>query len=159
MAGVEIHRTRIAAEWIDYNGHLRDAYYALIASETTDALMDRVGLDAGYRARSGCTLYTLEMHLHFLAEVGRDDAVRVRVRLLGLDGKRLHVALELVRERDAVVAAGAALLLLHVQQGPRITARDFPDTVRGALEALQRETHGMPAQAPASRRIGLSRPK
>jgi acyl-CoA thioester hydrolase len=44
MAGIAIYETPILPQWIDYNGHLRDAYYGLIVSEATDALMDRVGL-------------------------------------------------------------------------------------------------------------------
>jgi acyl-CoA thioester hydrolase len=52
MAGTTIYRTAVLPEWIDYNGHLRDAYYALALSLATDALMDRIGLDAGYRART-----------------------------------------------------------------------------------------------------------
>jgi len=51
------------AEWIDYNGHLRDAYYVLIVSQATDALMDRIGLDEAYRRRTQCTLYTVELHI------------------------------------------------------------------------------------------------
>ena len=54
----------IEPDWIDYNGHLRDAYYVVVLSDATDALMDHLGLDAAYRARTRCTLYTLEMHLH-----------------------------------------------------------------------------------------------
>ena len=75
---------------IDYNGHLRDAYYVLILSLATDALMDRIGLDAAYRARTHCTLYTLEMHVHYLHEVKQSDTVLVKLRVLGADHKRLH---------------------------------------------------------------------
>jgi len=45
VAAIPIYQTPILAEWIDYNGHLRDAYYTLIVSLATDALMDRVGLE------------------------------------------------------------------------------------------------------------------
>jgi acyl-CoA thioester hydrolase len=30
----------VLPEWTDYNGHLRDAYYLLVFSMATDALMD-----------------------------------------------------------------------------------------------------------------------
>ena len=49
VAGIPVYETPILPEWIDYNGHLRDAYYGLIFSQSTDALMDRIGLDAAYR--------------------------------------------------------------------------------------------------------------
>ena len=46
------YRTTVLPEWVDYNGHLRDAFYLLIFSHATDALMDQLGLDEAGRARS-----------------------------------------------------------------------------------------------------------
>jgi len=158
LAGLPIHRSAIAPEWIDYNGHLRDAYYTLILSEATDALMDRLGLDAGYRESSGCTLYTLEMHIHFLREVKREDEVLVAVRLLACDHKRLHVALELERAADRALAATAEVLLLHVHQGPTVRTRPFPPEVATAVAELKRQSDALAAAGPGSRRIELSAP-
>src|SRR5207253_7398090 len=76
VSGVPIYQTAILPEWIDYNGHLRDAYYVLIVSLACDALMDRLRMDAAYRQRTLCTLYTLEMHIHYLHEVKVTDTAR-----------------------------------------------------------------------------------
>ena len=108
MAGIPIYRTAVQSEWIDYNGHLRDAYYGLIVSLATDALMDRVGLDADYRARTGGTLYTLELHLHYLQEIKSTDTVDVTVRIAACDLKRIHAAFELGRTGEEALAALAA---------------------------------------------------
>jgi acyl-CoA thioester hydrolase len=155
VAGVPVYRTAIAREWIDYNGHLRDAYYALIVSQATDALMDRLGMDAGYRAATACTLYTLEMHLHFLKEVKLDQTVEVRVRLLGADRKRLHAAFELVCAGAAEPCAGAELMLLHVHQGATVRARAFPPEVAAPIGELLESSGTLPAEVPASRVISL----
>jgi hypothetical protein len=56
MTQVPIYHASIQPEWIDYNGHLRDAHYTLVASYAADALMDYLGLDAEYRQRTRCTL-------------------------------------------------------------------------------------------------------
>ena len=66
-------------EWIDYNGHLRDAYYVLVLSYAVDDVMDHLGLDAAYRERTHCTLYTLELHMHYLHEVKSTDELRCHV--------------------------------------------------------------------------------
>ena len=160
MAGVPIYRTDVAHDWIDYNGHLRDAYYVLIVSQATDALMDRLQLDAAYRARTRGTLYTLEMHLHFLREIKESDGVAVSVRVLGADSKRLHVALELTKEGESEPAATAELMLLHVVQGPTVSVAAFPPEVSAAIAALAAATAAMPAAGPLSRRMELtSRPR
>jgi len=158
VAGIPIHQSAVLPEWIDYNGHLRDAYYGLIFSEAIDSLMDRVGLDAAYRARTGCTLYTLEMHLNFLREIKRGDDVRVALRILAADAKRIHAALELSRSGESVVAAAAEVMLLHVRQGQDgVVVAPFPPPVMEAIRALEARGADLKADAPGSRRMELTR--
>lgn len=157
MAGIPLYQTPIDAQWIDYNGHLRDAYYGLIVSLATDALMDRIGLDAAYRARTRCTLYTVELHLHFLHEIKQHDTAQVALRLLASDAKRIHAALEISRAaQPASIAAGAEVVLLHVRQdddAARTVA--FPPQVSAALDELVAASAALPAGAPPSRRLEL----
>ena len=159
MAGIPLYETPILPEWIDYNGHLRDAYYGLIVSLASDALMDRVGLDAAYRARSGCTLYTLEMHLHYMHEVHRSDTVAVSVRIEAADRKRIHATFEMRRSGDPAVAASAEVMLLHVHQSSdKVAAAPFPSEVSAALAELQAASAALAAEGPGSRRMGLRPP-
>ena len=155
--GERVYQTPVAAEWIDYNGHLRDAHYSLIVSLACDALMDRLGMDASYRERTGNTLYTVEMHVHFLREIKKGDTVCVDVRVLGADQKRLHAAFDVTRESDGVVAATAELMLLHVHQGENVTTAAFPPDVAGSIARLAASTASAPEVGPGSRRIELRR--
>jgi acyl-CoA thioester hydrolase len=150
-----IYRTPIAPEWIDYNGHVRDAYYGLIASYAVDSLMERIGIGARYREQSGCTLYTVEMHTHYLQEIGARDTVDVRARVLGADRKRIHLALELVRDGSEAPAAACEVMLLHVCQRPTVHTAPFPEQVAAAIAQLQRATAASPACGPGSRRMEL----
>jgi acyl-CoA thioester hydrolase len=156
VAGTAIYETGVAPEWIDYNGHLRDAYYLLILSYATDALMDRLGLDAAYRAASGCTLYTVEVHLHYLREVHQAERLTVGALILGADHRRLHVALELERASDGALAASAELMLLHVRQGASPATAAFPAAIQAAITAFQAAGAGQKPAGPASRRLGLA---
>ncbi|MBW4050992.1 MAG: thioesterase [Proteobacteria bacterium] len=155
MPATAVFRTAIAPEWVDYNGHLRDAYYMLILSFATDALMDRLGLDAAYRERARCTLYTLEAHIHYLQEVKQTDVAEVCVRILAADAKRIHAGLELHCERHTGPAALAEVMLLHVHQGEKVTAMPFPPAVSDAIGRLHEETAGLPVPEPGSRRMEL----
>lgn len=159
MAGIPIFETPILPEWIDFNGHLRDGYYGLIVSFAIDALMDRVGLDSAYRAASGCTLYTVEMHLHYLHEVHRSDSVAVAVRIADADQKRIHAAFEMRRVAAPGLAATAEVMLLHVHQtSDRVSTAPFPAQVSAALAELQTASAALPAEGPGSRRMGLRPP-
>jgi betainyl-CoA thioesterase len=139
MNGVAVYRTDVLPEWIDYNGHLRDAYYSLIVSLACDAFMDRVGLDEAYRQRTQCTLYTLELHLRFLREVKRTALVDVSVRILETDRKRIRAALDLRCERYPDPVASAELVLMHVHQGEKPRSQAFPPEIVDALGRFMKE--------------------
>ena len=155
MAGVPIFRTGIEPAWIDYNGHLRDAYYGLIVSYAIDALMDRIGLDQAYRDRTGCTLYTLEMHIHYLQEVKSTATVATDVRILGADRKRIHAAFDLRCDPATESAATAEVMLLQVRQGEAVASAPFAPAILAAIEELQRASAELPPAGHGSRRIQL----
>jgi acyl-CoA thioesterase FadM len=150
-----IYATAVDPAWIDYNGHLRDGYYGVIMSLACDALMDRLGLGERYRNETGCTLFTLEQHQHFLHEIKRDENVEVRVRILDSDRKRLHAAFDFhTAQYDDAVAAGE-MMLLHVHQGETTASTPFPTEISAAIETLRAATADIAAPAPGSRRIEL----
>ena len=155
MKALKIYSTAIAPEWIDYNGHLRDAYYGLILSYACDALMDQVGLDAAYRRTTSCTLFTLEQHMHFLHEVMQSDQLDILVRVLAADRKRIHAAFDFYCPRYPDPVALGEMMLLHVRQDPGPAAVHFPAAILSALEALVASTSGIEAPGPPSRRIEL----
>jgi acyl-CoA thioester hydrolase len=156
VAGIPVYATALQSDWIDYNGHLRDAYYALIVSLASDALMERIGLDANYRARTAGTLYTVEMHIHYLREVKALDTVHVQLRLLGVDHKRIHAAFELLRNEEPAPAAVAEVMLLHVQQGhDGVRTMPFPAAVSAALAELAAQSATFTPAGPVSRRMEL----
>jgi betainyl-CoA thioesterase len=157
MAGTTVYRTPVLPEWIDYNGHLRDAYYVLVLSLATDALMDRLGLDPSYRARTECTLFSLEMHLHWLHEVKGSDTIEVDAHLLDADRKRLHVGFDVrVLGRPQVVAT-SDFVFLHVRQGAQPGAVPFPPAVEAAIAALRPAAGSAPWAGPGSRALALAR--
>jgi acyl-CoA thioester hydrolase len=163
MSELPVYRAAIQAEWIDFNGHLRDAYYGLVASYAIDEVMDHLGLDAVYRARTHCTLYTLELHLHYLHEVKRSDDLGVLTSVLDFDRKRLHVGCRFIRSHRVDPAAAsdpvatAEMMLLHVHQGDKPTVASFPDEVSAKLGELKLSAAAREAFGPGSRKIEMKR--
>jgi acyl-CoA thioester hydrolase len=131
------YRAKIEPEWIDYNGHLRDAYYCVVMSYAVDEVMDHLGLDAAYRERTHCTLYTLELHIHYLAEIKRTDELTVATSILDFDRKRIHAACDFLCPRIQGPAASADLMLMHVHQGEKPASAPFPAEVAARLETLK----------------------
>jgi acyl-CoA thioesterase FadM len=152
-----VYRATIEPGWIDYNGHLRDAYYGLVASYAVDDVMDHLGLDAAYRERTRCTLYTLEVHLHYLHEVKSTDDLGVISSILDFDRKRIQVGCRFICSRISEPVATAEMMLLHVHQGDKPSVASFPDEVSAKLEALKVPPDACDAFGPSSRKIELKR--
>lgn len=147
------YRTAIQDAWVDYNGHLRDAYYLLIFSYATDALMDRIGLDSASRERSGHSLFTLECHLNFLHEVRLGGEVQVRTQIIAFDRKRLHIYHSLHREDLDEALSASEQMLLHVDlAGPR--SAPFGQHSLQRLEALVGRQEDLPPPAFVGRVMG-----
>ena len=151
------YHANIKPEWIDYNGHLRDAYYGLILSSAIDGLMDALGLDGAYRARTRCTLYTLELHIHYLHEVKSTDEMEVVTSILDADRKRIHVGCRFFCARLSDAVATGDVMLLHVHQGDKPTSVAFPPEIEQRLGALKLSGDESAAWGPSSRKIELTR--
>lgn len=136
MTAPLLFRQTVRDDGIDYNDRLSEAYYVLAFGFATDALMDASGLDAAYRERTGCSLYTVEAHVRYRREVDRGSELTVRTAVLGVDGRKLRLLHEMfVGGPPGEPAATEALFLLHVDRsGGR--AAPLPGPARERLATL-----------------------
>ncbi len=112
-APLELHETTVPAAWVDYNGHMSESCYLLAFGDNADAFFRFVGIDEAYRA-GGHSLYTVETHLHHLAEASQGDPLRHTFRVLDTDGRRLHAFQEMRHGDTGQLLATAEQMLVHV---------------------------------------------
>jgi acyl-CoA thioester hydrolase len=140
----------VPQEWIDYNGHMMDAYYFLAFTEATEAFLDQVGLGAAYRARTGSGIYTAEGHLCFLSGVTGGAALSYRTQLLGHDAKRLHVFHQMTSANR--LAATCELMFLHVRDGH---VAPMPPAAVRAVSDLAASQATLPCPGQAGRHVAI----
>lgn len=150
---LDLHRARVLPEWIDYNGHMNVAYYLLAFDHATDAVLDRFGVGKDYVRSENRSLFVVDAHLTYAREVAEGDPLRFASRVLGADGKRLHLFHEMLHADGGWLAATAEFMLLHVDLTQR-RACPFPDGVAAAL-AVQAAAHArLPRPPQAGRSVG-----
>src|SRR5690606_5280740 len=142
--------------WVDYNGHLNQAYYSVLLDRAIDEALAPVGLGPDYIKSRNLSFMTVEAHICFVREVMRTDPVRVVSRVLDVDDKRLHMYSELMHATDGWLSATAEWMFLHVDMTTRRTA-PWPADVRGRLDALASAAAHLPRPDRAGRRIGIVR--
>lgn len=143
----------VQPDWIDYNGHMRDAYYGLVFSMASDAFLASVGVTDAYRKTTGGTVYLLECHTFYLAELKVDAPLVVEARVLNVEAKRFLVHMTMLSEGR--VRAVNERMELHVNQRPDPHAAPLPDDIRANLEALKLGASDIAALPQRARKMGF----
>ncbi|MDY0882576.1 thioesterase family protein [Dongia soli] len=154
-APLSLHRAVVKPEWVDYNGHLNDAYYMVIFSQATDAFMDYIGLDDAARRATRTSLYTLEGHINYLLEVKEGVEVEIRTRLIRHDAKRMQLYHEMFRPDHADPVAAAEFMLLHVDTTEGAKSAPFRPEIAAKLQEIQAAQDALPPSTYSSRTIEL----
>jgi len=144
---------RVPATWIDHNGHMNEARYLQAASETTDAFLAAIGVDAAYVA-SGSSYYTVETHIRHLAEAHEGDIITGHLLPLAADSRRLHLFVTL--RRGETPLATVEQMLLHVDRaaGRAVAA---PPAVAARLRNCLAAWGGQPVPEGVGRAVGAPR--
>ena len=135
-------------EWIDYNGHLSEAYYVLVLGHATDEVMSAVGLGPSYRSSADASLFTVEAHIRYLDQVSAGERLEVRSWVIGASSKLLWIWHELYA--GDTLRATEEILGLHVAGDPPASAA-FPDPVAATIH---RALTPPPAHASRAIRMG-----
>jgi carnitine 3-dehydrogenase len=149
---LELHAATVAPEWVDYNGHAHESRYLQVFGDTTDALLQLIGVDAAYLETTG-SYFTVETHLSHLREATAGDRLAATTQLLGCDEKRLHIFHTLTRG-DGEVVATAEQMMLHVSV---TTGRAGPAgaVVLARVREIAAAQSALPRPERAGRSIGL----
>lgn len=148
-------QTTVAAQWVDYNGHMSESCYLLVFGDNSDAFFRFVGIDEAYRA-AGHSLYTVQTQLHNLREVSEGEPIRLTLQLLDADDKRLHIFHAMFHGTSGDLLATGEQMLVHVdmQAGRSVP---MPPAMQDKVQAIRTAHAGLPRPAQAGAPIGIRR--
>jgi carnitine 3-dehydrogenase len=126
--------TPVMPEWIDYNDHLTEWAYLKLFGDAADVVLARIGAGPDYVA-TGFSFYTVETHIRHLGQARLGQKVEVRSRVLGSDGKRLHLSHEMTNLDTGAMIATAEHMLVHVDAKAEKSA-PAPQHIAAAMQGL-----------------------
>ena len=147
---------QIEKAWIDYNDHLNMAYYNVIFDRALDEVLVEVGLGPAYIEATGFTYVAAEAHICYLRELMGTDSVRVAVRILDVDAKRMHVYCEMQHATEGWVAATSEWMFLSLDLKARRTT-PWPADLLASAQAFKTAAAELPKPERAGRSIGIPR--
>lgn len=153
---LHLYDATVLPEWVDYNGHMNDAAYAIPFSRAIDAMMAMVGLDETGRVATSHTIFTLAMQMRYHHEVKQGEPLKVSGQIIEMDAKRIRLYQWLRHGVDDTLLATCEQLLASVDQsGPKIAA--FPESVGEKLRVIAAEHAILPIPDDAGQGIALKR--
>ncbi|HEY7044589.1 MAG TPA: thioesterase family protein [Nocardioidaceae bacterium] len=154
-APLRLHRTVVAAQWVDYNGHMSESCYLLVFGDSADAFFRFIGIDDDYRT-AGHSLYTAETHLHHRREVAEGEPVACSLQLLDHDDRRLHIFHEMTHGESGMSLAAAEQLLVHVDMAAG-RATPMPSILLDRLIAIRQAHAALRTPDVVGRPMGIRR--
>jgi acyl-CoA thioester hydrolase len=147
QAPLRLHQASVLPQWVDYNGHMNEAYYVLVFGDATDAFYDHVGFDSAFRETHRVSAYTLESHISYLMETHEGESLQVATQILGYDRKRVRLHHSMCRG-DSEIVAVIELLALHVDKAA-LKAAPFHPAPMARIAAIGDAHAVLPLPRPA----------
>ena len=154
---LQLHESVVLPEWIDYNGHMNVAFYVLAFDQATDAFLDHIGLDHGYKNEANCTTFVVDMNVSYIGEVLEGDPLRFTTQLINSDTKRLHYFHRMYHAEKGFLAATNELMTVHINLETRRVA-PIRDDILERIGAIRDRHATLPFPEQTGRLIEI-RPK
>ncbi|MCE3399373.1 thioesterase family protein, partial [Staphylococcus aureus] len=138
---------------IDNNNHMHDAYYNVIFSDVINEFNYSHGLSLKEREESQFTVFTIEAHTTYLAELSLDQSFTVELYLYDYDYKRTHLFLRMLHE-DGTIAATNEVMMMGIDKNQRRSA-PFPEKYMEIIEAYDLEQEKIEWPKQIGHRIGI----
>ncbi len=155
---IELFKSPVLPDWIDYNGHMNDAYYVVAFSKAIDAFMLHIGLDETFRAEQKVSIYTLQSMVTYLQEVSEAEPIVIKGQLLESDTKKLRLFMTMFHGESHDELATMETLLLHMDMQAHRAAPFLPQT-QSLVESIQSAHNLLETPANAGKAIAIRRPK
>ena len=155
-APLDIHRSTVLPEWVDWNGHMNVAFYVTAFDQSSGTFMRNMGLGRRYvDGKLGMT-FVLETHVTYDREMRGDAPMRFTTQLLERDVKKVHLYHEMFHAAQGYLAATNEVIVMNIDYASRRSA-PWPAPVAKRLETLWLAHRDLPRPAKAGRVMSLHR--
>ncbi len=147
---------KVEEQWVDYNGHFNMAYYNVLFDRATDEVFALVGLDPAYVKTTGCSFFTLEVHVTYVRELHGGDEVCTTVQFLDHDAKRVHYVQQMFHAAEGWLACVSEGIVMHIDLKARKSSA-FPPGILAKIAAMHEVHKGLPVPPQVGHRIEIPR--
>lgn len=153
---LELLRTHVRSEWLDYNEHMNAGCYAIAYNLAMEQFWLRMGLGENQARAGRGAPFVLECHLTYQRELKGGDPFRITLQLLDYDEKKAHVFLRMFHAEQGFLASTYEQISVYVDLRTRRSTKTSPAGL-DKLERLYRAHLALPKPPEAGSTIGIRR--
>ncbi|WP_251517684.1 MULTISPECIES: thioesterase family protein [Staphylococcus] len=127
----------VTEDMIDHNGHVHDANYNILFSKAINEFNYENGLSLEEREQLKYTMFTVEEHTSYLAELLKNEAFEINVYIYNYDEKRVHF-FNIMTKPDGTTVATNEVMMLGISRETRKTA-PFPEQYAKQIQQYYKE--------------------
>jgi acyl-CoA thioester hydrolase len=147
-------RIRVPPEWEDINGHVNVQHHLGMYNETSEPMLQLLGVSEAWVRDQQVGLVDLEHHIWFRRELHVGDEVTLHLRITGLNERRVQGVMFLLNVASGEVASAIEFLSIAVDLSAR-RAIAVPPGIHDRLAGLLREHETLDWPAPSCGSISV----
>jgi acyl-CoA thioester hydrolase len=155
-APLDRHRAAVRPDWIDANGHMNVAYYAMAFDHGLDDFCDQLGIGWSYVEHGLGMTFVRESHIVYERELHAGDPLRITTQILDHDEKRMHLFHALYHATESWLSAVSEVMLVNIDIRTRRSSPWLPETF-ARLQAMAAAHATLPRPEKAGRLIAIRR--
>lgn len=133
-------KSHVKPEWVDYNGHMSEAFYVLVFGYATDEFYELCGIGSKFRNENNVSVYTAQAHITYLREVKEGEVLNIDTELIAFDDKKIHLFHTMYNKDYEYKIAEEEILALHVDTSDGAKVVAFHDKIKSNLEKFYEDS-------------------
>ena len=130
------YRQTIPEAYLDHNRHMNVRWYMAISNDAIPNFFKSLGIERAYFHSEKSSIFALQHHVNYLAEVRMGETVAVHTRIVGFSPKRMHFVQFLLNEDSHKLACTIEVLNSHIDLTIRRTSPYPPHIAERILAVL-----------------------
>ena len=101
---IKVSKGTVKEDWIDYNGHMNMAYYVQCFEESSDFLLEKMGLGYRYAIEERKGVFVIKCEINYRKEINLHENFVISIEELVCEGKKLEVSLRMINANNETIA-------------------------------------------------------
>tara|TARA_Y100000768_G_scaffold310655_1_gene245064 strand:- start:1171 stop:1635 length:465 start_codon:yes stop_codon:yes gene_type:complete len=104
QSSIHIAKGKVLENWIDYNDHMNMSYYVQCFEESSDFILEHLGLGYNYAVNQNKGVFVVKCEINYKKEIKLNEEFLIALQSIVIKGKRLTLRLVMKNDKNNIFA-------------------------------------------------------